>query len=225
MHIRPSVLCLLSFWIGFLCLGANADDDPLAAVEKARLSGDKKLEMQLLEPLVLGNQSGNPRALLYYAVLLRDERRFDDARVHCKKAMELAPRDQWVWQSARSLLNDLKEPSPIANSSTKGGRIGFVGIRFHNQKVLQIIPGSPAERACIAAGDVIVSYNGVSAKGQSDETMHKGMRGLEGTPLKLIVERAGKKYSCSIVRGHAIYQDYSEPTEIRPVPPPLGNGK
>ncbi|MDQ6828053.1 MAG: S41 family peptidase [Gemmatimonadota bacterium] len=80
-------------------------------------------------------------------------------------------------------------------SETTSGFYGGVGIQVdvRNDAVIVItpMPGTPAERAGILAGDRIVSIDGKSTAGWTFDDAVKSLRGLKGTKLTLLVERAG----------------------------------
>jgi carboxyl-terminal processing protease len=65
------------------------------------------------------------------------------------------------------------------------------------------IPGSPAETAGIAAGDVIVSVNGTLLDGKTIDDATTLIKGAAGTTVTLGLDRNGKQIQLSIVR--AIY--------------------
>ncbi|MDE2573001.1 MAG: PDZ domain-containing protein, partial [bacterium] len=58
--------------------------------------------------------------------------------------------------------------------------------------VRQVIQGGPADKAGIQPGDLILSVNGKSTKGLPVEADSKMIRGKNGTPISLAVQRDGK---------------------------------
>ena len=221
------VLCLVL--IPFCCCGisattsaARAEADPLAAVDHALLSGDRKLAMELLEPLVNGAEKHNPIAQFEYGSLLRQQRRYEEAKVHFRLVLELDPTRHWMAEGAQRGLAEIdrieKTAGRIAPSKTKGGRIGYIGLFFERATIVRVLPGSPAEQANLAVGDRILSYDSRSVGKLTDSELSKAMHGLEGTPITLTIARHGKQFRCTITRGAAIEQDDQGPSFVQPVP-------
>lgn len=87
------------------------------------------------------------------------------------------------------------------------GKFGGVGIRFFIIRdtvcVTNVIKDSPSMRAGLAAGDKILKVDGEDVAGKSitnDEIMDK-LKGREGTTVKLVLLRDGKKISKTVQRG------------------------
>ncbi len=57
--------------------------------------------------------------------------------------------------------------------------------------VSQPVPGSPAEKAGIKAGDIIIAADGVNLENMEFETALERIRGKEGTTVKITVIRSG----------------------------------
>lgn len=57
--------------------------------------------------------------------------------------------------------------------------------------VSQPVPGSPAEKAGIKSGDIIIAADGVSLENMEFETALERIRGKEGTTVKITVVRSG----------------------------------
>ncbi len=66
--------------------------------------------------------------------------------------------------------------------------------------VASVIPGTPAERAGIRVGDVLVSADGVSLIGLKSETILNMIRGEEGTTVVVGVDRDGAPLEFTMVR-------------------------
>lgn len=66
--------------------------------------------------------------------------------------------------------------------------------------VTSVIPGTPAERAGIRVGDILVSADGVSLIGLKSETILSMIRGEKGTTVVVGVERDGASLSFTMVR-------------------------
>src|SRR5208283_5626882 len=96
----------------------------------------------------------------------------------------------------------------IADGEDSGG-FGGVGLQIivqeGNAQVVSVIPGSPAEKAGLQAGDVITQINGQPiSEMQSSDVVNK-IRGPEGTGITFSVkrERDGeeKDFNVTVNRG------------------------
>ncbi len=66
-----------------------------------------------------------------------------------------------------------------------------VGIRDNLITIISPLPGTPAEKAGLAAGDVIVTINGTSTENMGVDTAVRLIRGEEGTIVKFNIFRKG----------------------------------
>jgi carboxyl-terminal processing protease len=66
--------------------------------------------------------------------------------------------------------------------------------------VVQPIPGSPAEKAGIRAGDVIVAVNGASLDGLTVDQASVLIKGDKGTQAALLLDRAGQRLTITVTR-------------------------
>ena len=101
------------------------------------------------------------------------------------------------------LLYELRDPHSVylppdryaALTERTSGSYGGLGIEINAlESAVEIItplPGTPAERAGIQAGDRIVEVNGRPTRGLSLEEASKLLRGRAGTPVSLLVDRPG----------------------------------
>lgn len=84
------------------------------------------------------------------------------------------------------------------NEGLDGGNFGGVGIAIRVDEqlktllVVDVIPGTPAERAGIKQNDVILTIDGKTTVGLKSEEDSKLLRGKEGTVVRVTVERDGK---------------------------------
>lgn len=105
--------------------------------------------------------------------------------------------------SVRGLLNDLdphsayldKEESEQLDQDTNGAYQG-IGVEVmqlpdRSLRVVSPIDGTPAARAGIKAGDVIVAVDGKPIDAENADSASIGLRGAPGTEVKLKVLRAG----------------------------------
>ncbi|MEO5511793.1 MAG: S41 family peptidase [Longimicrobiales bacterium] len=103
------------------------------------------------------------------------------------------------------------------------GQYGGIGIQIGKRgdfvTVISPLPGTPAERLGLRAGDAIIEVDGVSAKGWTDEMAMSKLRGPVGKPVKMTIARPGvpDRMPFNIVR---------EEIHIRAVPSAfmVGNG-
>lgn len=77
------------------------------------------------------------------------------------------------------------------------GKFDGIGIQIKldaekNIVVFTPMPGSPAAKAGVMAGDIIVAINGIDTKGMSTEDAKDNIRGESGTVVTLKVYRPGK---------------------------------
>jgi carboxyl-terminal processing protease len=81
----------------------------------------------------------------------------------------------------------------ITNQQGSFGGIGAtVGVRDSQIIVVAPIPGTPAEKAGIKAGDAILAVNGESTEGLSIEEVVLRIRGQEGTAVTVTIKHQGE---------------------------------
>jgi carboxyl-terminal processing protease len=108
------------------------------------------------------------------------------------------------------------------NEGLDGGNFSGVGIAIRvddDTKLLRatdIIPGGPAEKAGIQAGDVIVTIDGKSTKGLTSDEDAKMLRGKEGTIVRLGIERNGAALSDQIAVTRAVIHQPSVYARLLP---------
>jgi len=99
------------------------------------------------------------------------------------------------------------------------GEFGGVGIEVtHRDRSLTVvapIPGTPAERAGIMAGDRIVTIDDESTKGMTVIDALRVLRGKPGTEVRLLIDRGESEFDVSIVRARIRIV----PVESRLIPP------
>jgi carboxyl-terminal processing protease len=80
-------------------------------------------------------------------------------------------------------------------AETTTGNYAGVGLRLLARdgwiSVVDAIPGTPAERAGVRAGDRLVEIGGESTQGWSDDEARRRLRGSPGTPIRIVIERPG----------------------------------
>lgn len=97
-----------------------------------------------------------------------------------------------------------------ARKDSDNGRYVGIGIYVDTTKgtilVTAPIPGGPAEKAGIKAGDDIIAVDGKNTKDIAKDDLPTVIRGPEGTPVKLTIRRAGEPQpiEISVVRAKII---------------------
>jgi carboxyl-terminal processing protease len=138
-------------------------------------------------------------ARLLAEVLGRIENEYVDT-VDDHELMENAVRGMVAGLDSHSAFLDRVEYDEM-QASTSGSYPG-IGIEVatgdHGVEVLRPIPGAPAERAGILAGDLIVRIDGIAVDANVDDAIVR-MRGKAGTSVSLTVRRAGKAQELQFV--------------------------
>jgi hypothetical protein len=111
-----------------------------------------------------------------------------------------------IWAPAESA--ELKKtPDTVLKSSTtaasKGGLVGYVGLLLNGNEVMEVIANSPAAKARILKGDLIISVNNYPTSSLKGDAVGTAIHGVVGTSVSLVIRRGGKDYSCSLVRKEA----------------------
>lgn len=101
--------------------------------------------------------------------------------------------------------------SPVGSHAAEKGWFGFVlaidadGIlnpKLRSIKIDKIFPASPASKAGLAAGDMIVEIEGVVVEGAKAETLKAAMQKSVGETLRLTIKRgADAAQDVSLVAG------------------------
>ena len=115
--------------------------------------------------------------------------------------------DNLTFAAVSGMLNSLGDPytvflDPRDNRSLTelidGGNFGGIGIYIgQDQKskqtiIIEPIAGTPAERAGLKSGDIIVSVDGHPTKGLQLDPVMNLIRGKAGTTAHLVIERTGQ---------------------------------
>jgi carboxyl-terminal processing protease len=94
----------------------------------------------------------------------------------------------------------------VFRAALDGELIGLgISIEYQNREPVVVAPikNSPAEDAGILAGDIIVEIDGVPTLGMSDGEVSLHLRGDEGTPVTLTIDRISESLlmEITVVRG------------------------
>lgn len=86
------------------------------------------------------------------------------------------------------------------------GKLVGIGVKLSKQaegvRIEQVLPGTPAEKANLQAGQIIVAVDGRPTKGLSIEEVVKSISGAEGTQVALeLVGADGGKSNITLTRG------------------------
>jgi carboxyl-terminal processing protease len=137
------------------------------------------------------------------------------------QALDIITRDYYRHLNRNALLNDgissmvasLNDPyshyyDPSAYRSflnQDNPHLSGVGIDVvpdpHGLRIVDVFPGSPAARAGLGHGDLIVKVNGTSLSNHSADFASRLIRGPAGTHVALTVMRGGRSLVVSIVRA------------------------
>src|SRR5688572_2160444 len=113
------------------------------------------------------------------------------------------PGDDLYEMAVEGLLKELGDPHTSFMSASDynqlristTGEYGGLGIQIAERDgwitILAPLPGTPAERAGLLAGDRIVEVEGESTEGWTDDDAVNVLRGPRGTPVNLKIARPG----------------------------------
>ena len=129
---------------------------------------------------------------------------FDDVLARVSKSfVDSIPQQTLYLKAAAGMVDGLDDPYSAflppdqlhsLNETTSGSYVGLgvqVDVRDGWLIIMAPVPGSPAERAGIQAGDRVVSIDGQSTNGWSLDRASRALRGHPGTTVTLEVERPG----------------------------------
>jgi len=128
--------------------------------------------------------------------------------------------DNLTFAAVSGMLNSLGDPytvflDPRDNRSLTelidGGNFGGIGIyigqddKSKQTVIIEPITGTPADRAGLKAGDIIVSVDGHSTKGLQLDPVMNLIRGKAGTTAHLLVQRQGQPQHAYAVTREEIH--------------------
>lgn len=128
------------------------------------------------------------------------------------QALQPVNSDQMIEGAVAGIVDSLDDPYSVylepktfaaLQEQIKGsfGGLGIlVGLKDNNMTVVRAFDGTPAARAGIEAGDVIVKINDSDTAGIDLETAITLMRGPVGSTINLTMDRQGSQLQFTIVR-------------------------
>jgi len=117
-----------------------------------------------------------------------------------------------VYAAAKGAVNSLQDPYSSFYDPSEARQIlealqgAFVGIGVYLQEsangvvVVKVVPGSPAQKAGMQAGDLIIKVDDVDVSSAPLEVISSLLKGEEGTYVKVTVKRADKTLTFTIQR-------------------------
>ena len=101
-------------------------------------------------------------------------------------------------QSTGEFLENLKTDFSVRKALKNRGKIGIV---LRKVEIFKVIKNSPAEKAGLLAGDIILKVDGKEMTGDIiKDTMR--ISGTPGSRVLLLIKRNGKELSIPVVRGN-----------------------
>lgn len=120
--------------------------------------------------------------------------------------------EKMFYGAIKGMVASVEDPytfflTPEENQKSKddlGGKFEGIGAQLgmKENRIIVVAPikNSPAERAGVKAGDVIIKVNGESTEGMNLNEVVSKIRGEKGTKVKLTMMRAGKELEFEIAR-------------------------
>jgi carboxyl-terminal processing protease len=134
--------------------------------------------------------------------------------------VEEVTEEQLIYGSIKGMLSSLDPhtafyPPDLYKElrSDTSGEFGGVGLEVHVEAsgelvVISVVDGTPAQRAGLKSGDVILAVEKKSTKGWESTDIVRALRGKHGTKVSLTVRRQGEELFFEVVR---------EPIKIVPI--------
>ena len=131
-------------------------------------------------------------------------RLFEEVLLHVRRDYVDDLSDSALYRrAAQGVIGELHDPHSVfldqkrlnrLDESTSGHYAGVgiqMDVRDSGITVVGTLPGTPAERAGIVAGDRIVEIEGKSTLGLTSDEALKSLRGTAGTTVRVVAERPG----------------------------------
>lgn len=176
------------------------------------VSGQQTVKTTITVPITFSQES-IPHQDIMYAVWDLIQRDY----IHADKI----DKDEAAYKAIEGMVNSLNDPystffrpagADDFQSQIKGEVTG-IGAHVEDKAgvvtVVTPLPGSPAEKAGIQAGDEILEANGVILKGLGVEKAVSYIRGERGTTVVLKIRRNGSEMTVSVVRDTIVIPEIS----------------
>lgn len=132
-------------------------------------------------------------------------------------AVDSIPQDSLYQLAARGLITEIGDPyagilSPEQRAAFErnqlGNRYAGTGMTIRNAlgavTAYRIFPGSPAEKAGLKAGDLMVRIDTTSIRGWRSDSVTTLLLGAAGTPVRVTYERVGVPDSTTVTLERAV---------------------
>ena len=174
---------------------------------------------ELLKTMEENYVYGAPRSVDWSSIRSRYRARIGEVRgvsdfaVVVRAALEEIGDRDVSWQSRDERIAAELEYSATTRYEGIGTYIGFRATPVPRVLILEVIPGSPAERAGLRPHDAILSIEGSPVRPDEELTVAQRIRGPRGTPVRLEVARpGGGRISLSVVRDSVDLAGVEYPT-------------
>lgn len=200
---------------------------------KKNSTGKKIFKILLILVLILGGFLGgsifgakNSDLIIKNSVLVTEDDSFNKLfevkdMLHNKYYQDID--DSALLEGAiKGMVNSVGDPYTIFfnaqeykdfNDDGSGNYIGIgvmVGIKDNNIVVITPFEESPAFEAGLRAGDIIKKVNGISFDGTEMDKAVSIIRGEEGKPVTLTIERENEEKDIEVVRRNIVIKNVSE---------------
>lgn len=154
---------------------------------------------------VLANKNAEvSRNLEIYSTLLRELDMFYVDTFSIEKTVEtgidamLNKIDPYTMYIPEREMDDLK----FMTTGTYAGVGSVISQRDSFVMIQEVYENSPSHKYGLKAGDVLLSVDGEKAVGSTTSDVSKKLRGVAGTPVKVVVKRGDKEVTLNIVRDN-----------------------
>jgi membrane-associated protease RseP (regulator of RpoE activity) len=176
---------------------------------RAYSNGDYTSALKALTTGTETDLKDNALAHYYLARALLMNRKLDDARSEYAFAYGLDKTGgvgKLSLDALKSIASDEAKKKEYAHTLTALTE-GIVGVTLGGGKIESVVPGGPAAKAGLKAGDEIVAVDSLQAKDLDDEGIRLLMRGTKGSSVKVQVKRGDKALTIEVVRDHITLPD------------------
>jgi membrane-associated protease RseP (regulator of RpoE activity) len=101
-------------------------------------------------------------------------------------------------QNIQSFLENLKDTFGFNKTMKNRGKIG---VMLSKNEIIKVLDNSPAERAGIMKGDIILKIDGEAITGDVKDTLLR-VSGTPGSTVTLLLKRNGQELSIPVIRGN-----------------------